>query len=170
MNPTITSVLQHISNNLPGLYRLITGGSFLMGVWLVMRSIYQLRQYGELRTMMSVQTELKGPLLFLFVGMILVFWPTLVNVMMNTTFGYSSPLQYTQSSLGTDYNLSMRLAGTIIQFIGFIAFIRGWVLLTTYGNQGGQPVIGKAVAHIIGGLLAINIYATWDIMRNTFGI
>lgn len=170
MEPTITNILQHISNNLPGLYRLVTGGSFLTGFWFALRGMYQLRQYGELRTMMSVQTELKGPLLFLFVAAVLMFWPTLITVMMNSTFGYPSPLGYSQSTLGTDYNLSMHLAGTIIQFIGFVAFIRGWILLTAYGSQTGQPVIGKAIAHIIGGLLAINIYATWDLMRNTFGI
>lgn len=168
--PDIVSMLQSISNNLPGLWGLVTGGSELMGFWFALRSIYQLKQYGELRTMASTNTELSKPLIFLFVAMALIFWPSLLDMSLISVFSAPNILAYPGSSLGSTADLALSLAGGLIQFIGFISVIRGWVLLTHYGQQQQQSVVGKAIVHIIAGVLAVNVYATWDIFKNTFGI
>lgn len=169
--PDITSILENVNRNLPAVWHLLTGGSVLLGFWFALRGMYQLRQYGELRTMMSVQTELKKPLLFLFIAVAMLYWPSLMHITMQTFFNNPNPIAYDGSDLGNTYNRAMGLVGNIIQIVGFLAFIRGWVLLTAYGEQStGQPVLGKAITHIIGGVLALNIFETWQILKNTFGI
>ena len=57
----------------------------------------------------------------------------------------------------------------LVQVMGVIAFIRGWVLLGHAGEQNAQQgMFGKGLTHIIGGILAINIVGTKDLIWNTF--
>jgi intracellular multiplication protein IcmC len=91
-------------------------------------------------------------------------------MMLLTVFNSTNILSYSSSTGSDAGDLALSLAGGLIQLLGFIAFIRGWILLTTYGKQQQQSGIGKAVTHIIAGLLGVNIYATWDILKNTIGI
>ncbi|MEC8977583.1 MAG: type IV secretion protein IcmC, partial [Pseudomonadota bacterium] len=46
----------------------------------------------------------------------------------------------------------------VIQIIGLIAFLRGWVQISRATNAGNQPgVVSKALTYIIAGIMAINI-------------
>ncbi|MAZ78041.1 MAG: hypothetical protein CMF39_05130 [Legionellaceae bacterium] len=171
MDTTITTILQHLNDNLPGLWSLATAASYLCGFWFLLRSIYQFKMYGELRTMMATQTDLKGPLLFMFVGFMLLYWPSLLHYSMMTVFNHPNPLPYQDGGTGETFNTTMHLAGNVIQLVGFVSFVRGWILLTNYtGQPGAQPVMSKAIAHIVAGLFAVNIFETWHILKNTFGI
>ena len=65
---------------------------------------------------------------------------------------------------------TLGLLGNITQFVGYVAFIRGWILLLRIGEQGSQPgAFAKAVTHIVGGLVAINIFGTVAVIQNTIG-
>lgn len=55
----------------------------------------------------------------------------------------------------------------IMQVIGLVALIRGISSLTRLAGQSQPGVLGKAVVHIVGGTLAINIYGTVDVIQNT---
>lgn len=168
--PDFFTMLQAFANNLPGLYQFMTGLTVLTGFWFGLRGLYMLRQYGELRTMMSVQTELKKPLLYLLTACVLVYWPSMLHVMMKTMFTYQNPLQYQDAGNSAQYDLMVQVAGLLIQFVGFVGFVRGWILLAAYGEGGQQTSIAKPLLHIFGGILAINIFASWTIIKNSFGI
>jgi len=169
--PNVYDILNNIYANLPNLFRFVTGGSVLIGFWFMLRAVYQLRMYGELRTMMASQTNIAGPLLFLIAGISLMYWPSLMQTMMSTVFAYTSPLSYTQDSSSETFNMAIKVCGGIIQFVGFIAFIRGWILLTGYGQQSSRgPVVGKGLAHILSGICAVNIYGSWAILKASLGI
>ena len=59
----------------------------------------------------------------------------------------------------------------IIQLIGTIAFIRGLVILTHLGERGGQQgAFGKAMSHIVGGILAIDINDFMQAIWNTLAL
>ncbi len=59
----------------------------------------------------------------------------------------------------------------IVQLIGVIAFIRGLVLLTHIGHgHGQQGSVGKAAAHIIAGILCINLYQFLQVVFNTLAL
>jgi len=168
----ISHILASINEQLPGLWRVVTGGTFLVGMVFAFKALYQFKEYGELRTMMSSQTDLRKPLTCFLIAIVLLYWPTVYHATMQTFFKVSTytPYAYRSEWGGTEFNKMVSIAGNIIRFIGFVAFIRGWVLLTHVGQQGAQPgAFGKALAHIIAGIFAINIFGTWAILAATFG-
>jgi hypothetical protein len=53
-----------------------------------------------------------------------------------------------------------------IRLVGYIAFIRGWLLLNQ-GGQGKDGVIARGLTHIMGGVAAINVVETAKVLANT---
>jgi intracellular multiplication protein IcmC len=95
---------------------------------------------------------------------------------MQSTFGYNNVLQY--ASVKSNNATLDTLFGTgsvvgrpltmIIQVIGLIAFVRGWVLIARSASQGQPPGgTGKGFMHVFGGILAINIVGTLEMINNT---
>lgn len=169
-------ILTNLSNSLAPVERLITAAAYLIGMAFVFKAIYSLRVYGESRTSMSQSTSIKEPLAYLMVGCILIYFPSALGVFMQTSFGYQSVLQYAPVStsdaslntlFGPDSAVGQPLA-MLIQVIGLIAFIRGWVLIARSASQGQPPGgTGKGFIHVFGGILAINIVGTIDVINNT---
>jgi intracellular multiplication protein IcmC len=168
-----TDMLLNLQKSLPGLFNLAVGGAYVMGVALTLKGIYDLKIYGESRTMMSSHTNIKGPLMTLFVGAMCIFSPSAFSVVMESTFGYSSVLSYNQfpTSSGQALSQSEIVILQIIQVIGAYAFVRGWVLLArSSSGQGGHGLFGRGLIHVIGGVFAINIVGTCNVIAATFGI
>lgn len=166
--PSLSNMVIHLANQVPVLMKFATGLSVLIGFFMAFKALYELKEYGELRTMMSSNTDLRRPLTTFLVALILIYWPTVFHAMMLATFDYKSPIGYDEVS--GDYSAVMTAAGRLIQLIGFISFIRGWVLLTHIGKQGSQPgALGKALSHIFGGLFAANIFGTFKILKGSLG-
>jgi intracellular multiplication protein IcmC len=91
---------------------------------------------------------------------------------MQSTFGASTtPLSYSDTVNSAVLAADVQIAILrLVQIIGVIAFIRGWLILAQSARQGSQPVIGRALTHIIGGILAINIIGTKNVIWATFGL
>lgn len=169
-------LLTNIAKSLAPVERLITGGAYLLGIAFMFKAIYSLKAYGESRTMMSSSTSAKEPIVYLLVGGVLLYFPTTLQVLMQTTFNYSTVLQY--APVNSKSNALDTLFGTgsivgrpltmLIQVIGLIAFIRGWVLIARSASQGQPPGgTGKGFIHVFGGILAINIVGTITMINNT---
>jgi intracellular multiplication protein IcmC len=170
--PRIENMLVHVSNEFPNIYRLVTATSYIMGIAFIFRGIYQLKVYGDLRTMMSVQTNFKATMMVFFAGTALLYAPTAFKSMLLSTFATTSitdPMSY-QSAKGIWSPLASQAVLRFIQLIGTISFIRGWVHLTHVSNPNGRSTMGKAVTHIIAGLLAVNIEGTREMLQASFGI
>ncbi len=172
MFPNLLQLLLNLSQSFPPIWHMITGISYLMGIAFIMRAIYQLKIYGEGRTMMSGQASLKGPVIYFFVGGMLLWFPSSRALIMTTIFGYGTeePLSYvTSNPLWNEQSVEVLMQ--IVQIVGLISFIRGWVFLAHAAQpSSGQPVFGKAMTHIVGGILAINIEGTREMLMNTFGV
>ena len=87
-------ILTNIANNLGPVQNLLRGASFLIGLSFAIKAIYTLKVYGEARTMMATNSSLKEPLVYMMVAAIFLYFPTAFEILMNTTFGYSSPMAY----------------------------------------------------------------------------
>lgn len=170
------NIVANVANNLIPVERLITGGAYLIGCAFLFKAIYSLKIYGESRTMMSSNTNIKEPLVYLFVGALFIYFPSALETMMQTTFGYSNVLEYapaggSSSSLDVIFgsgSLIGRPLTIVIQVIGLIAFVRGWILIARSASQGQQPGgTGKGLVHVFGGILAINIVGTIEMFYNT---
>jgi intracellular multiplication protein IcmC len=169
-------ILTNLANSLAPIERLITGGAYLIGSAFIFKAIYSLKVYGEARTMMSNSASVKEPIMYLFVGAILIYFPTAFQVFMQSTFGYQNVLQYApvnsnNQALDTLFgngSVVGRPLAMLIQVIGLIAFVRGWVLVARSASQGQPPGgTGKGLMHVFGGILAINIVGTINMINNT---
>lgn len=167
---TAFTMLQRFAEQLPELMRLLTAIAYTMGFFFMVFGIFKLKQYGESRTMMSTQHSLKGPLVYLMVGAALIYLPTTLYVGLTTFWANPSPYAYLEAK--DPFKEVMSVIFTVIQFVGVIAVIRGLVIFTHIGEQGGgqQGAFGKGLTHVIGGVLCINMYQFVQVIESTFGI
>lgn len=168
-------IFVNIASSMAPVQRLVSGAAYLIGIAFAIKALYCLKSYGESRTMMSGNSSIKEPLAYFLVAGMLIYLPTGFQILMNSTFGpNSSILSYADSSNPTMDALfgQNSLVGTslalIIQTIGLIAFVRGWVLIARSASQGQPPGgTGKGMIHVFGGILAMNIVGTLEIINNT---
>lgn len=168
------NIFVNFANSLGPVYKMVTGAAYVMGIAFAFKALYSLKVYGEMRTMMSGNTSMKEPLTYLLIAGMFIYMPTGFAVLMNTMFEQSNVLSYSQSSMSGAMGAlfgsgSFGQALTItVQTIGVIAFVRGWVIVGRSAGQGQQPGgTGKGIAHIIGGVLAMNIIGTMQVISNT---
>ncbi|EHL31846.1 hypothetical protein [Legionella drancourtii] len=170
------NILNNVANNLLPVERLITGAAYLIGCAFLFKGVYCLKQYGEQRTMMSSNTNAKEPITYLLVGTMLIYFPTTFSMFMQSSFGYQNVLQYAPVNSGNSTLDTLFGSGSvvgrpltiIIQVIGLIAFVRGWVLIARAAGSGSQPgATGKGLMHVFGGILAVNIVGTLQMINNT---
>lgn len=168
-------ILANIASSMAPVQRLISGAAYLIGIAFAIKALFCLKALGESRTMMSGNASIKEPLAYFLVAGMLIYLPTGFQILMNSTFGpNSSILAYADSDnptmdalFGPDSVVGASLS-LIIQTIGLIAFIRGWVLIARSASQGQPPGgTGKGMIHVFGGILAMNIVGTLEIINNT---
>jgi len=160
------AVLANIAKSLIPVQSMITGFAYMLGIGFVLKALMSLKTNSESKSSMaSSNSALKEPVVYLIVGSLLIFFPSTIRMLLNTTFGYSSILQYSQEGASTQLSLAVI---TVIQTIGLFAFIRGWVLVVRASSTGQPPGgVGKGLTHVFGGILAINIVGTIEMVNNT---
>lgn len=168
--PDLATMVKNLSANMGQLMQFVTALAYVMGMYFIIEGILKLKKFGESRTMMSEQGSLRVPMIYFFVGGFLLYLPSAVQVGLTTFWEDPTPYAYVSDSQDPWVQL-IQAVFVIIQLIGTIAFIRGLVILSHVGGHGGQQgQFGKALAHIIGGILLINIYQFIQAVANTLGI
>ncbi|MDF1678748.1 MAG: type IV secretion protein IcmC, partial [Legionellaceae bacterium] len=99
MDDTTTTILINLANSLLPVQNLITGAAYLIGIAFALKALYSLKVYGEARTMQSSSSSIKEPVFYLLIAGMLIYFPTGFEVIMNTTFGYSNVLSYSDSEV-----------------------------------------------------------------------
>lgn len=165
----VVTILETLSGSLPAVQRMVVAFAYTCGFAMIFAAMYKLKQYGELRAMMSLQTDFRGPVSTIFVGAVLIYLPNAYEIMMTSFFGYGSVLTYTTDE-GTRWTRLVEVVVYITQIVGIIAFIRGWILLSRTANSQGQPsMMAKGITHILGGLMAMNIVGMVELINATLG-
>ena len=170
-------VFANLAASMFSVERLVTGAAYLIGLMFAFKALMTLKAHGESRSQMSSGgNSIKEPLLYFLVAGMLIYLPSGFEVLMNSTFGYSNVLAYAPVNshnsgldmlFGADSMFGSSLA-LIIQTIGVIAFVRGWILVARSASQGQQAGgTGKGLMHVFGGILAMNIVGTLQIINNT---
>lgn len=143
--------------------------SVIMGVCFVFIGFMKLKKYGEMRTMMSAQMSIAGPLLMLLAGAILLVLPKFINGMLLAFWGNYSGMQYPTGGTGW-----AALEGPVLEFVrllGAIGFIRGIVLIARAGGQQAQPgSAAKGITHIFTGILCLHIQGTIHLIKTMLGL
>jgi intracellular multiplication protein IcmC len=139
-----------------------------MGFFFIFYGILKLKEFGEARTQMSSERHLKGPLIYIIVGSLLLYFPTTIQIGLSTFWSQPSPYGYMQET--DQWADFMKDVFLVVQLFGTIAFIRGLVILSHLSGHGQPGTFGKGVTHIIGGLFCINIYQFVQVILITLGI
>lgn len=176
MQVSYVDILANIATNLIQVQYLVSAWAYMAGIVFMYKAVYSLKVYGEQRAMSSSNSSIKEPLTYFMVGGMLLFFPSSFEMMMNTMFGYSSILQYapynSQSPIISDlFGNGSKIGNylsTVIETIGGISFIRGWILISRSAAHGQPPGgTGKGMTHVIGGVLAMNMVGTLEVINNT---
>jgi intracellular multiplication protein IcmC len=167
-----TSILNNLVPSLQSIQYLLTGAAYIIGITFLIRGVMALKQLGEHRSQMSPHHTIKEPVVFFLSGAMLLYLNTAINTFNMTVFGDTSILAYNQLN-SSNFTSQLASAGQgiilFVQVIGLIAFIRGWIIIAKGATQSGhgQGGFGKGLMHIFGGIMAINIVATLNIITNT---
>ena len=172
------SILENLAPSLVQVEKLITGLAYIIGVTFLIKGVMSLKLIGEQKSHMQPHHSFREPIFYLLSGSMLLYFPTGLGIVLSTVFGSSDILDYSQMNLSNPILESVfgnsGLFGSnlvlFIQVIGLIAFVRGWIIIAKVGQAGGgghQATMGKGIMHIIGGVLAINIVQTMNIINNT---
>ena len=146
---------------------------YVIGLGLCLAAVMKLKKYGTRTAFMHVEMSMVGPFLQFFIGVGLFYMPNFISAL-NVTLFASSEIAATimgYSTSSEDFQTYVIPILGVIQIIGIISFIRGWAMLAKATNPGQQPgAISKGITHIVGGILAVNIYTFIDVIYQTLGL
>jgi intracellular multiplication protein IcmC len=167
-NIDAAQMLVNLSNSVGSLMQLTTAISYVLGMFLVIKGIFALKEYGEHRTHgSSQQGSLKTALMLLLAGSLLIFLPSSVQTGTSTLWATTPSAIAYVTDTNDQWSQVISSVFLVVQLIGTIAFIRGIVILSHSGEGHQQGAFGRAMAHIVGGILCINMYAFITTVLNT---
>lgn len=167
--PTAVSMLEAFGANFPGLTQLLTMLSYLMGLGAAISSFVLLRRYQRF----DGSTTLGGILIRLMLCATFLYLPTAISSGQETLFASPTLLSYSAGSAVSEQGkIALGVVMPFVQWVGLWAFIYGWTLLNRAHQRGYyDPGLGqKALAHILGGILCINLVATLQGAAQSFGL
>ncbi len=171
----LTTMLYNLQQSLIGIWDMLMLACWMFGLIIFTLGMLKLKKYGQMTVFMMSHADIVGPIIRMIVGSILLYVPWSLDMMLNTLWGGGTTMSdvqgYAASPGGVSPTDLMGPVFTIVQVIGFVAFIRGLLQLTKAGEQGGQPgTVPRSLMLMFGGVMAINIVGTIDVLRATFGL
>jgi len=164
------TLLSALKSNMGPVITLTRAVGFVIGFWMVISAIMDLKRIGQSQSMTSTEGAVGGPLFRLALGIALIYYPFTIGVGVATFTGSSSITSYPTGTSGL-YEPAKQGAIALIQAIGYVSFIRGFVTLSHSTKPGAQQgTVGKGIMYVVGGILAINIVETLRIVGNSLGI
>lgn len=146
--------------------KLVQYSSYLIGIFLIIGSIFKFSQLGS-----NQQLTAKTPIVMFLVGTGIFALTGSISIVSQTlsmgTVGPGNALM--PATTGLDASVSAAMTGvlTFIKMIGYVAFIRGWLMLNAAG-QGKEGMINRGLTHLGGGVACINIPIFAKILAATF--
>lgn len=175
-NVTLDVMMTNLVTNIKTpMLMMLSVTAMAMGLYLIIRGLMKATKHGtdpKTHSMTNIYTSL-------IIGAALLATGSNVNVFMNSIFGTTgmtdantvtqwAAIQNLGSNM-TQFQNAIMAVLTFFQLVGFISFIRGWTILRQAVEGQGQHTISQGLTHIIGGVIAINIYGFLPIMNSTFG-
>lgn len=167
----VTYMLDNLQKQIPSLVRLVVAIGYVVGLIFFVMAIMRMKAYGHQTVASAYHTSMGPSLAYLAAGAALMYFPSMLSVGTATFFagGGDSILGYAEFN-NLPYAQLFITVIMIVRLVGYIAFLRGWLMLSKVGSHGGQQgSITKGIVHVIGGIFAINIVTTWEVLRATLG-
>ena len=168
----LNSMLANLDTSVPGVVQLIFGACYVMGIFFILRSVYKFKGHAAMVSQMSQEKSIIKPLILMMVGVGFIWLPALMDSLLASLWNYGTDSVVAYPEISDPFVLVTGPLIDVVRVFGLIAIVRGWALLAKLGSEGGQHegVTGKAVIHLVGGILAWNIVGLWDLIQNTLGI
>jgi intracellular multiplication protein IcmC len=146
--------------------------AILIGLSLFVAGMFQLKRYGEMRTMMSSQMSISGPVMTLLAGVAMLCTPLFMGTLLVSFWGPAgiSDLPYS-GDVNTGWGPYIAPVLMFVRLIGVYAFMRGFVMAAKTGSGHAQPgTTGKVLVHIFAGILCVHIMGTVQLIESVFGL
>lgn len=171
--PLDVMLANFVSNIRDPFIALVSIISITMGVFFVVRGLVKASHYGTDPRAHSVTSILTN----LIVGAILVSGGQILDMITASVFGFGGVLTFNSLSwtaidqLGNTqhFKTAVEAALRFFQLIGLISFVRGFYIIKNAIEGQGQATIPQGLTHVVGGVLAINIFMFMRVMDYTFG-
>ena len=173
-------MMSNFINNISGpIVETVSLVAFLCGLYMIIHGLVKASKYG-----FDPKTHSPSSIIInILFGALLMTIGDNLNMMMTSVFGTSSfsfnVANATSTVMGwtavqnlsgsTQFGTAIGAALTFFQVIGAIAFVRGWLILKKVAEGGGNVTLAQGITHVLGGVLAINIFVFLQIMDTTFG-
>jgi len=151
----------------------------LCGLYMIVNGVLKASKYGTDPKTYSIHNIIVS----IGFGSILLTVGTSLEEILESLFGDRNITESTAISwatlstmIGEDVSQSfidsVNAALTFVQLIGAISFVRGWLIMKKVmeGGASGNVTLSAGLTHILGGCLALNIYAFLLLMDATFGL
>jgi hypothetical protein len=165
---TLDGVFGNFKSSSIALSNLVQASTYAIGIFFVLSSIFKFAQLGS-----NPQMSPKVPITMFLVGVCLFSLPSALLIVQETmALGGGGPGDMFVSSTASVGQMTKKgIEGVLwfIRLIGYIAFVRGWLLLNQAG-QGKEGALGRGLTHIFGGVAAINAKLTAEILANSIGM
>jgi intracellular multiplication protein IcmC len=171
---SILSMFQNLNTSLPGVTTFLIGLCYLMGLTFTISAIWRLKKFGHRTAFMHVETGLIGPIILFLMGVALLYTPGLFQIINMTLFGtadFQNILEWESQQAGVGWAQVIYPMLQLIQVIGLVSFLRGWLLLSRATNTQTQPgTVSKGLIHLVAGVLAMNVTRTIDLVTKSLGL
>lgn len=156
------------SNSYSGIWQFMLGMSYLIGLFLICASVFAWAKVMEGRS----QITLKVPISLFIVGTLIFQIKSALTTIEDTfSMNHDGVLGAAGGGGGGGGAAGAGAVSAImgfVQILGFIAFVRGLLILHKYNTGEQRDGLGRAITHIVGGAMAINIKWTAAMLADTF--
>ncbi|MBU0743827.1 MAG: hypothetical protein KKE11_00435 [Gammaproteobacteria bacterium] len=169
-----TTMLAALSKNSGIVIKIAVATAYIIGLWFIISAVMNLKRVGQSSQMQMQTTSISGPIVKFVIGLMLLYLPSVIDIGAWTLWGAgadSSQLSYTTTGGEPIFGPVKDGAIALVKAVGYIYFIRGLIVLSHSSEQGAQQgTVGKGIVHLIGGILAINLMQTIEIIKSAFGM
>jgi len=162
------SILTNLNESLSSVEKLITSAAYVFGIFMIIKGIYHLREFDHSRSNHSGSASGYSSLIYILVGLCLLYLPTALSLFNNTIFGYDTPLAYSSLSdfLMAQYGNVTTVMIRLVQIAGVLWFLLGLSMIAKATSPGAE-MGGRGIAYIFGGILAFNVQGTANMLAAT---
>jgi intracellular multiplication protein IcmC len=182
VDTNLGTMLFNLQQSLGGIWTMLMASCWMLGVITFTLGMLKLKKFGQMTVFMSTHAEIVGPIVRIIIGTLLLYTPFSINIVLSSLWGQGAGQLGEPGQEGTMQGYKMIAESdtsaqalmfpvfSMVQVIGLVAFIRGMMKMTKVGEQGTQGNIQSGLMLVFGGVMAINIVATTNAVRATFGI
>jgi intracellular multiplication protein IcmC len=178
--PDLMTLLANVGSQITPIIMMLQAIAALMGVYMTASALIEFFGVSNPNSLKYVsgrdRFSVTGGITQLLIGAILISMSTLemVGIMSRTLtddYANSRFLSYTAQTSTFDEQRMAALATIlgIMQIVGFVAMVKGWMTLNDIAHQKTQASKGVAFGWMIGGICAWNFKWVTDVINCTFG-